>query len=78
MAECPCAVGMRGWPPWVEGGEKWSDFRLILEAAPTGFVGRVDVGCMQEKSGLTGEVEVATGTGKAEGERLSEGGLLGS
>lgn len=38
-----------------------SDFRLILEAAPTGVVDRVDAGCMQKKSGLIGEEEAPLG-----------------
>ena len=48
LALCPCMVGMRGWPLCMGvamgGGEKWSDSRLILKAAPVGFVGGVDVG----------------------------------
>lgn len=45
-------VPLRGGRAWLAslggGGAKRSDFRLILETEPTGFVGRVDVGCLQE------------------------------
>lgn len=63
-------AGLLGWR-----AAKWSDFRLILDTEPTGFVGRVDVGVCKRLGLANWGGRGAPGTEKAEGERVSEGGL---
>ena len=42
--------GVWTWAGTVEGGEKEMPFGYILEIGSTGFVNRVDVGCVRERS----------------------------